>query len=92
MSDEQKTFLIATTQDGQVLRPHEFVEEFEAFGEWWVTHRRLLGIGFAMSHRDSGYKVPGTDRERAIESKVKGLEYLESKKDQIAEIIAKVTK
>jgi hypothetical protein len=92
MSDAPKIFLIATTLDGQVKRPHPFEEEFQVHGEWWVTHRRLYGIGFCMSHRDSGYKVPGTDRERAIEAKVKGLEILEAKKDQIAAMIAMVTK
>ena len=92
MSDETKTFMMATTLDGQGRKEHPFEECFEAFGHEWVTHRRLYGIGFAMSHRASGWKVPGTDRERAIESKVKGLEILEAKKDQIAGIIARVLK
>ncbi len=87
-----KTFMIATTLDGQAKRPHPFEEEFQAHGEWWVTHRRLYGIGFCMSHRDTGYKVHGTDRERAIESKVKGLELLEKKKDQIDAIIKGLAK
>lgn len=87
MSDETKTFMIATTLDGQNRREHPFEESFEAYGHEWVTHRRLFGIGFAMSHRATGYKVPGTDRERAVESKVKGLELLEAKHDQIEAII-----
>jgi hypothetical protein len=92
MSAPQNTFMIATTLDGQAKRPHPFEESFLAHGHEWVTHRRLYGIGFAMSHRASGWKVPGTDRERAVESKVKGLEYLESKKDQIDRIIERVMK
>jgi len=84
--------MMATTLDGQVRKEHPFEESFEAFGHQWVTHRRLYGKGYAMSHRETGYKVPGTDRERAIESKVKGLELLEKKKDQIDAIIKGLTK
>lgn len=92
MNDEKKTFMIATTLDGQVRRPPPFEESFEAFGHTWVTHRRIFGIGYAMSHRDTGYKIPGTDRERAIESKVIGLGILEKKQDQIDAILKALVK
>ena len=85
----EKTFMIRVGSKKSDVKEHQFEEEFTMFGESWVTHRRLYGIGFAVSHKETGFKVPGIDRERGVESKHFAIKFLTARQDQIPGLIAK---
>jgi hypothetical protein len=83
------TFMIRTGPQKSDVREHPYELEFELLGEVWVVHRRLHGIGYCLSHKATGFRVPGIDRERAVEVKFHGSEYLNTHREKIAAVIAK---
>jgi hypothetical protein len=92
MSVTTKTFMIATTLDGQWKREHPYVDEFESSGHQWVVHPRLGGIGYTVSHKASGYALPKCESVRRQEAKMKAMAILEAKADKVLKAIAGVMK
>jgi len=84
----KQTFMIART--GHPKREQAFEEEFQLFGHAWVTHERIDGMGFAVSHKATGRRVPKSESVRAIEAKVKATTYLTANQDRIEAVIKKV--
>ncbi len=63
------TFKIRTGPTKTDVRDFPFEESFALFDHEWVVHRRFQGIGYTVSHRETGFRLPGIARERAIEAK-----------------------
>lgn len=82
MTDQ--TFKIRTGPQKTDVRDFPFEEPFSFAGEEWVVHRRFQGIGFTVSHRETGIRLPGIDRERAVEAKHLATLLLTEKQDQIS--------
>jgi len=78
-----QTFKIRTGPQKTDVRDFPFEESFELFGHQWVVHRRFQGIGFTVSHRETGIRLPGIDRERAIEARHFAVTLLTEKQAQI---------
>lgn len=83
-------FQISTALDGKTRRDHPYVDSFDAHGETWVTHRRLGGVSFGVSHKASGYAVPGVEGVDPQDAQTKALAVLDAKAAQIPGVIAKV--
>lgn len=88
----EQTFQIRTGPKPTDRRDYPFEESFEMFGHEWVTHRRLWGIGYCLSHRATGMKVPNSERERAVESKYHGVQFLTENQTKIEAVLAKGVK
>jgi hypothetical protein len=90
MNPQTKTFDIRTKAGTR--QPHPFEEEFFLFGEWWVVHRRLYGIGYALSHKATGFRVPDSERGRAVESKYRGSLWLTEHEAQLPALLVKASR
>lgn len=86
---DAKTFQIRTGPKPSDRREHPFEESFEMFGQVWVVHRRLWGIGYALSHQETGRRVPNSERGRAVESRYHGTQFLVENQTKIEAILEK---
>ena len=85
----ENTFMIRTGPQKSDVKPFAYEEEFTLFDHVWVVHRRFLGIGFTVSHKETGFRLPGIDRGRAVEAKHHAVQFLTEKQAQIPGLIAK---
>ena len=83
------TFKIRTGPTKAAVRDLPFEESFTLFDHEWVVHRRFQGIGYTVSHRETGFRLPGIDRERAVEAKHHAVVLLTEKQDKIPEWVAR---
>lgn len=90
MSDQ--TFKIRTGPRKTDVKDHPYEKAVELYGHVWVIHRRLHDTGYAMSHRDTGLRVPKSSRERAVEAEFNGTEWITEHKEQIEAGAAMVVK
>lgn len=87
----EQTFKVRTGPRPADVKDHPYEKSIELFGHVWVIHRRLHDTGYAMSHRDTGYRVPQSSKDRAVEAEFHGTKYLTENKDQIDAVVAKVS-
>lgn len=83
------TFKIRTGPAKTDVRDFPFEEEFDLFGETWVIHRRFHGPGYTCSHKETGFKLKGIDRERAVEAKHHAVVLLTENQDKIPAWVAR---
>lgn len=83
------TFNIRTGPQKSDVKPFAFEEEFTLFGETWCVHRRLYGIGYTVSHKETGIRLSGIDRERAVEARHFATELLTKNQAKILAWVAK---
>ena len=84
----KQTFMIART--GMEKREVAFVDSFDLFGHAWCVHERIDGIGYGVSHLETGFRVPKSEAVRPEESRHRAIEYLTAKQDQIESVLAQV--
>lgn len=83
------TFKIRTGPWKTDLREVPYEEEFELFGEVWVIHRRFQGPGYTCSHKETGIRLKGIDRARAVEAKHHAVVLLTEKQASIPGWVAR---